>query len=157
MDLPSHLAVRRPRRRPPHDKELMEKNLKPVLYAGFIDECNHAVISHEIVVAAKRDAEGGWSDVRVCVNYSDAVGGVNKYTPKDPYRLPLPDQIYDDVKDHCKYLSVIDAKSGFFQIPIPEHLQHLTAFWWDRPGIGPRLYKWNFPQGIKSRSNTLLV
>ena len=30
MDLPSHLAVRRPRRRPPHDKELMERNLKPV-------------------------------------------------------------------------------------------------------------------------------
>jgi hypothetical protein len=127
----------------------MEKNLKPVLDAGFIDECAHAVISHEIVVAAKRDADGGWSDVRVCVNYSDAVGGVNKYTPKDPYRLPLPDQIYDDVKDHCKYLSVIDAKSGFFQIPIPEHLQHLTAFWWDRPGIGPRLYKWKrLPFGL---------
>ena len=124
------------------DLDAMRKHLNPHYEAGFITESPDAVIAHEVVVVAKRDAQGGWTDVRVCVDYGAGTGGVNKYTPKDPYPLPLPDDLFAAVEGKCDYLSLCDCKSGFFQVPIAEHLQHLTSFWWDRDGHGPKLYKW---------------
>ena len=57
---------------------------------------------------------------------------LNFYTPKDPYPLPLPDRLYDEIAKECKYLSMIDVKSGFLNIPIEPSVQHLTAFWWKK-------------------------
>ena len=144
MEIPASVAgqIRRPRRRGPMEIGAMGKHLSPNYDAGFIVESFDAVIAHEVVVVAKRDAQGGWTDARVCVDYGAGTGGVNKYTPKDPYQLPLPDDLFASVEGRCDYLSLCDLKSGFFQIPIPEHLQHLTSFWWDRDGRGPKLYKW---------------
>ena len=144
-------TLRRPRKRPLSEHEAMRKHLTPNYDVGFIVECPDAVIAHEAVVVAKRDANGGWTDARVCIDYGAATGGVNRYTPKDPYPLPLPDDLFSAVEGRCNFLSLCDARSGFFQIPIPEHLQHLTAFWWDKDGTGSKLYKWTrAPFGLSS-------
>jgi hypothetical protein len=47
----------------------------------------------------------------------------------DRYRLPLGDEIFDAIGDCCIF-SKIDARSGFWQIPIKEEDRALTAFWW---------------------------
>ena len=140
--IPPSKPLRKARRRGPMEKEQITKHMMPNYDAGFIKECDAAVIIHEIVVAAKRDADGGWSDVRVCVDYGVGTGGVNAYTNKDPYPLPNPDVLYDEVDPSHNVFSLCDLKSGFFQCPIPPHLQHLTAFYWDRDGMGPKAYCW---------------
>ena len=63
---------------------------------------------------------------RLAVDYRP----VNKITPTDHYKIPLPDEIHEAV-GNCKYFSKIDLRQGFLQIPIHPSLRHLTAFWWN--------------------------
>jgi hypothetical protein len=128
---PPKNVVRRARRRAPMENDVQDEHMHPLQAVGFVTECHDAVISHEAVIAAKKDPDTGeWTQTRCCYNYATGIGGINKYTPKDSYTLPLPDQLYADVEDRCEYLSILDLRAGFLQIPIPEQLQKYTAFYW---------------------------
>jgi hypothetical protein len=59
----------------------------------------------------------------VCVDYTS----LNKHCPKDPFPLPLIDQIIDSTAG-CARLSFLDAYSGYNQIKLKKEDEEKTAF-----------------------------
>jgi hypothetical protein len=59
----------------------------------------------------------------VCVDYTS----LNKQCPKDPFPLPLIDQIIDSTEG-CTRLSFLDAYSGYNQIKLKKEDEEKTAF-----------------------------
>ena len=60
---------------------------------------------------------------RSCIDYTH----LNKACPKDPFALPRIDQVIDST-DGCDLLSLLDAYSGYHQIPLNPDDQLKTAF-----------------------------
>ena len=114
------------RRQSPLEKQACNKNLQPLVEAGIIRKCPIGDYATNLVVVPKKDSSGSWTDSRVAVDYRP----INSLTPTDHYKIPLPEEIHQDVHG-SKWFSKMDLKQGFLQIPIPEELQHLTAFWWN--------------------------
>ena len=67
-----------------------------------------------------KKANGKW---RMCVDFTD----LNKACPKDSYPLPRIDQLVDTIMGH-KFLSFMDAFSGYNQIRMDEANQKNTSF-----------------------------
>ncbi|RDX88932.1 Retrovirus-related Pol polyprotein from transposon opus, partial [Mucuna pruriens] len=71
-------------------------------------------------VVMVRKANGKW---RMCTNYTD----LNKVCSKDPYPLPNIDRLVDSVSGF-KFLSFMDAYSGYNQIKMHSDDEEKTAF-----------------------------
>ena len=67
-----------------------------------------------------KKANGKW---RMCTDYTD----LNKACPKDPFPLPCIDKLVDNSTGY-KYLSFMDAYSGYNQIPMHPVDQEKTEF-----------------------------
>ena len=59
----------------------------------------------------------------MCVDYTD----LNKHCPKDPFGLPLIDQIVDSIAGSA-LLSFLDSYSGYLQIALRKEDQSKTSF-----------------------------
>jgi hypothetical protein len=88
-----------------------------LLAADFIKEVYHLEWLANLVLVRKKNNE--W---RMCVDYTD----LNKHCPKDPFGLPLIDEVVDLTTD-CKLLSFLDCYSGYHQISLRED-QIKTSF-----------------------------
>ena len=117
----------------------MDEHWGPMAEAGFIKRCANPRMVHEPVVAAKKDAvTGEWTDKRCCVDYGAGTGGINAYTPKDSFQLPLAEELYDRIcQGGCKYVSLADCKSGFNSTWLDESVQDLACFWWNNEVWAP--------------------
>ena len=73
-----------------------------------------------------RKSDGSY---RFCVDFRD----LNKVTVKDAYPLPSMDSILDKLRK-ARYLSKIDLKQAYFQVPMDENSKKYTAF--SVPGSG---------------------
>ena len=60
---------------------------------------------------------------RMCVDYTD----LNKHCPKDPFDLPLIDEVVDSTVG-CELLSFLDYYFGYHQISLKEDDQIKTSF-----------------------------
>ena len=60
---------------------------------------------------------------RLCIDYDD----VNDVCPKNPFPLPLIDQIVDSTAE-CALLSFLDAYAGYHQINMAVEDEEKTAF-----------------------------
>jgi len=89
-----------------------------LLSAGFIEEAQYTTWLSNVVLVKK--ANGNW---RMCVDYTD----LNKACPRDAYPLPNIDRLVDGAAGN-KVLSVLDAYSGYNQIPMATTDMHKTAF-----------------------------
>ncbi len=74
--------------------------------------------SSPIVVVKKKDGS-----LRICNDFRE----LNSVTKKDVYPLPKIDTILSVLSGYL-YLSTLDARSGFLQVPIHPDDRHLTAF-----------------------------
>src|SRR5262245_45563573 len=88
-----------------------------MLDAGVISPSSSPWTSPVVVIPKK---DGG---NRFCVDFRK----LNKLTKKDAYLLPDIQTIFDNMAG-MKYVSIIDAASGFWQIPMNEDSKALTAF-----------------------------
>jgi hypothetical protein len=59
----------------------------------------------------------------MCVDYTD----LNKHCPKDPFGLPLIDEVVDSIAS-CELLSFLDCYSGYHQITLNKDDQIKTSF-----------------------------
>jgi len=104
----------------------MDQKCGEMLSAGIIQPSKQTKYASEVVVALKKnEITGEWTDKRCCQDFRQ----VNECMQVDRYRLPLADEIFDAIGDCCVF-SKIDARSGFWQIPIRQEDRALTAFWW---------------------------
>ena len=62
-------------------------------------------------------------ELRICIDYRR----LNNLTKKDPYRMPLVEELIDEV-GNASFLSKIDLVKVYYQIPMEESSKEKTAF-----------------------------
>lgn len=123
----------------PQDIQAVRKHLHELLDAGIIRE-SESSFSSPIVVVRKKNG-----DVRLCIDYRK----LNTQTVKDAYALPNLEETFTALHG-SKWFSVLDLKSGYYQIEMEEEDKPKTAF------VCP-LGFWEFqrmPQGITNAPST---
>ncbi|RXN11607.1 Retrovirus-related Pol polyprotein from transposon 412 [Labeo rohita] len=123
----------------PQDLEAVRKHLQELLVAGVIRE-SQSPYSSPIVVVRKRN-----NDVRLCIDFRK----LNLQTQKDSYALPNLEETFSALSG-SKWFTVLDLKSGYYQIEVEEADKEKTAF------VTP-LGFWEFnrmPQGITNAPST---
>lgn len=105
------------RRIPPGMLDELRQYLKQMLDAGVIRE-SHSPWASNIVPVRKKDGK-----LRVCIDYRE----LNKRTIKDAHAIPRIEEILDQLNGK-KFFSVMDLKSGYWQVDVEENDKQYTAF-----------------------------
>uniref|UniRef100_A0A669DKA6 Gypsy retrotransposon integrase-like protein 1 n=1 Tax=Oreochromis niloticus TaxID=8128 RepID=A0A669DKA6_ORENI len=123
----------------PHDYEAVKKHLQALLDAGIIRE-SESPFSSPIVVVHKKNG-----DVRLCIDFRK----LNLQTIRDAYALPNLEESFSALAG-SQWFSVMDLKSGYYQIEMCEEDKPKTAF------VCPfGFYEFNrMPQGITNAPST---
>lgn len=123
----------------PQDLEAVRNHLQQLLDAGVIRE-SESPFSSPIVVVRKKNG-----DVRLCIDYRK----LNLQTVKDSYALPNLEESFSALSG-SHWFSVLDLKSGFYQIEMEEADKQKTAF------VCPLgFFEFNrMPQGITNAPST---
>lgn len=108
----------RPYRVSPVIQKLIDTEVDEMLSSGIIEPSQSPWASPVVLVQKK-----GTGKYRFCVDYRR----LNSVTERDSYPLPLVSETLDKLKD-AKYLSSLDIKSAYWQVPIEEASKPLTAF-----------------------------
>lgn len=107
----------RHRRVPPGQYEEVRQHLKEMLDCGVIRE-SHSPWSSPVVLVRKKDGS-----LRFCVDFRR----LNSRTVKDAYSLPRIEEALEAMGG-CSWFSVLDLKSGYWQIELEEQDKPKTAF-----------------------------
>ena len=106
-----------PRRLAYEERRQVKQIVNELLTEGVIRE-SYSDYASPIVLVKKKNGQ-----LRMCVDYRD----VNRKVFKERYPLPnIQDQI--NALCHAKYFTILDMKSGFYQMKIEESSKHITAF-----------------------------
>lgn len=126
--------------RNPYMQQKVNDEVDEMLADGVI-EPSSSPWSSPIVLVKK--ASGG---LRFCVDFRK----VNEASEKDAYPLPRIDAILDKLRE-AKYISTLDLKSGYWQVPLKPESRPVTAF--TVPGKG--LFQFRvMPFGLHSAGAT---
>lgn len=101
----------------PAKQQIIDSEIQKLLDADVIEPCNSPWAS-PICLCKKKD--GG---IRFAVDYRQ----LNAHTRKDAYPLPLISSILDQLRE-AKFLTSLDIKSAFHQIPLCDSSRDCTAF-----------------------------
>uniref|UniRef100_A0AAY4C672 Gypsy retrotransposon integrase-like protein 1 n=1 Tax=Denticeps clupeoides TaxID=299321 RepID=A0AAY4C672_9TELE len=107
----------RSRRLPPGDVADVRKHLNGLLKAGIISESRSPYAS-PIVVVRKRNGA-----IRMCVDYRT----LNRRTVPDQYTVPRIEDALTCLNG-SQWFSVLDLRSGYYQIPLASSDKEKTAF-----------------------------
>lgn len=123
------------RRMSPDRQSAMEKLTRELLSDGMISETS-SPYNFPVVLVKKPD--GTW---RFAIDYKK----LNDVTRRDSYPLPNMEDMIDQLGGGNAWFTVLDAASGFWQIPLAEESKNKTAF--RVKGMGQ--FKWNvMPMGL---------
>ena len=129
---------------PQHLKPEVDRQIKELLDLGFIVPSKTPMASPIVAVLKGPDGKGG---VRVTVNYQY----VNRHTICDSLPLPNISDIIHRV-GNAKYISVFDAKSGYWQCPVKPQHQWLTGMVCDN-----QVYTWTrTPFGMRNSGSSFV-
>ena len=101
-------------------KPEVSRQINEMLKDGIIHPFQSPMASLLVCVLKGKE---GCDGVRLAVDYRY----VNKFTQDDAYSLPDLQSIYQEVS-RSKWISVVDCKSGYWQLPVEEQDCWLTAF-----------------------------
>ena len=107
----------RPRRLPYAYRDEADQQIQEMLANGIITPSVSPWSSAIVLVRKKK------GDLRFCVDYRK----LNQITVNDSHPLPLISDLLDSVKD-AKYFSLLDLRSGYWQIPVAQEDRAKTAF-----------------------------
>jgi hypothetical protein len=96
---------------------IIDEEVDKMLAEGVI-EPSDSPWSSPIVLAKKKDGKH-----RFCIDFRK----VNEVTRKDAYPLPFINVILDKLR-RARYISTIDLKSGYWQVPLTPSSKPITAF-----------------------------
>lgn len=101
----------------PAKQKLIDDEVKKMLDLGIIEPCK-SPWSSPVCMVPKKD-----NTYRFCVDYRK----LNACTKKDAYPIPLISGILDKLRD-AKFISSLDIKSAYWQVPLAESSKDYTAF-----------------------------
>ncbi len=101
----------------PADLDDLRRHLQGLLVAGIIKESRSPYAS-PIVLARKKNGQ-----LRMCIDYRT----LNRRTTPDQYTVPRIDDALDCLSG-SKWFSVLDLRSGYYQIPMAEEDKEKNAF-----------------------------
>ena len=129
-------SFQKPRRYSPAERQLIDEHFNKLLAAGIITKAPHYCENTcNVVVAMKKALDGTWTDKRVALD----LRGVNELSKRDRTPPRLPEDLFHDMgKD--QYITKLDLRQGFHQIPLTEDAMNKTCFWWAREGAAPEQY-----------------
>lgn len=129
----------RPRPIHPRDREAVRQHLKELLDAGIIKE-SESPFSSPVVLVRKKNGS-----IRLCIDYRK----LNARTIKDAYALPNIEETFSALNG-AKWFSVMDLKSGYYQVEMAEEDKPKTAF------VCPLgFFEFNrMPQGVTNAPST---
>ncbi|KRK05548.1 uncharacterized protein Dyak_GE28019, partial [Drosophila yakuba] len=126
--------------RNPKQQAIIDEQVDELLSLGLIER-SRSPYSAPVVLVRKKNNE--W---RMCIDYRL----LNDRTEKDAYPVPRMNFILDQLRE-AKFISTIDLKSGYWQIPVEEKSRQYTAF--TVPGRG--LFQWTvMPFGLTTAPAT---
>ena len=136
IDLDTDAPIRQAARRnyPPAELKVIQEKVQELLDTGVCKEISFSNYACNPVVVAKRAPDGTWSDHRFCINFIP----VNKHTTVMQYGVHRPVDLLERASK-AKYVTALDMRSGFHQIPMADDSVAKTAFWWVSAKHGPRL------------------
>jgi len=137
IDLP---IKQRYRPRNPAMQRIIDEEIHEMERAGVI-EPSQSPWSSPIVIAKKKDGRP-----RFCIDFRK----VNEVSHKDAYPLPQVEATLDKLRD-ARYLSTIDLKNGYWQVPLAPESRPVTAF--TVPGRGLMQFR-VMPFGLHSAPAT---
>ena len=123
-------------------KPEIQRQIDELLKNGFIRHSTSAMASPIVPVLKGPSGKGG---VRLAIDFRY----VNSFSPSDAMTLP---HICDAIQKvgASNFITVVDAKSGYWQLNVRESDRWLTAFVFEG-----NLYEWcRMPFGLKSASQT---
>ncbi|XP_073962916.1 uncharacterized protein [Choristoneura fumiferana] len=106
-----------PYRLSPIKAEILKKEIEKMIAEKVIEPCSSPWAA-PVVMVPKRDGS-----TRVCVDYRQ----LNAITTPDAYPLPRIDDLLHSAKS-TPYMSTIDLRAGYWQIPVKAEHQDKTAF-----------------------------
>lgn len=129
----------RPRPIHPSDREAVKQHLRELLDAGIIRESQSPFASPIVLVRKKNGS------IRLCIDYRK----LNLRTIRDAYALPNIEETFTALSG-AKWFSVMDLKSGYYQVEVAEEDKPKTAF------VCPLgFYEFNrMPQGVTNAPST---
>lgn len=113
----SQPVVYRPYRLSYPERELVRSMVREMIDADIVCESKSSYASPVLLVKKKT------GDKRLCVDYR----ALNNKTRKEHYPLPLIDDQLDRLAGNSLFIS-LDLSSGYYQIPMAEESQEITAF-----------------------------
>ena len=129
----------RPRPIHPSDREAVRQHLRELLDAGIIRESESPFASPVVLVRKKN------GQIRLCIDYRK----LNARTIKDAYALPNIEEAFSALSG-ARWFSVMDLKSGYYQVEMAEEDKPKTAF---TCPLG--FYEFNrMPQGVTNAPST---
>ncbi len=84
------------------ERDLIRNRTLDLSEAGLV-ELLHGEYALAIVMFAKKDVHGNYTDRRMCGDYRP----INRQTKSDKYAMPTPEKIFD-VVGHAKVFSTLD-------------------------------------------------
>lgn len=118
IELIEHVPFKeRTRRVSPADFEDLRNHLLDLLASEIIEESNSPYASPVVLVRKKN------GDLRMVVDYRK----LNKLTKRDAYPLPRIEETFT-LLSGSKWFSVLDLKSGYYQLEVEESDRPKTAF-----------------------------
>jgi RNase H-like domain found in reverse transcriptase/Reverse transcriptase (RNA-dependent DNA polymerase)/Integrase core domain/Integrase zinc binding domain/PHD-finger/C-5 cytosine-specific DNA methylase len=150
LDTTARIFVPARRNWTPAEEPVVDEKVKELL-AGKDPVCVQVAESDYAcnpTLAMKRAPNGVWSDKRFCINFIP----INRHTELDRYGSHKTETMLQRVVKG-RYLTALDLRSGFHQIPVhPDHVCK-TAFWWATSGQPPQLVAYKrMPFGLKNAS-----
>ncbi len=105
-----------------HEWELVDERCKELHEVGLIEPLSFDFTA-AIVMQAKKDSAGLWTEKRMCGDYRP----LNLVTPQDKYPMPIPEKLFDKIGD-SNIFTIMDLRQGFNQIMLAAKDHKTIAF-----------------------------
>jgi transposase InsO family protein len=129
------------------ERAIIDEKCLELLEHGIVRKIATSLYACNPVLAMKRAPDGTWSDKRFCVNFIP----INKHTEPDRYGSHRADYLFERVV-RGRFMTALDLRSGFHQIPMHEDSVEKTAFWYvSGQGAPPQLLGYQrMPFGLRN-------
>ena len=99
---------------------LVEKEIKDMLNRGIIEKVTHPTDWVSSIVTPPKPSGG----IRVCQDYRK----LNEFVKRPWYPMKTPSMVIDSLPKNAKWFTTIDAKNGYWMLPLDEESRDLTTF-----------------------------